>query len=96
MRNLFWAAPAICLAVSACSTTGPYELAADLEPGTSTLDDAIELMGEPYSHSVLANGTELYQWFGRGLFPGDHVAILFDQHGVMIQTQIRTRTMTRI
>lgn len=84
----------ICLvvALSACTTIGKkFDIAKvdQLEPGVSTIADAVKLLGPSTAESSLANNSKLLQWqYSQGSIvasSGAHVAILFDQAGRMVR-----------
>lgn len=94
MKALISAALAICL--SGCITIGhKFDPAgADrLTPGTSTMSDAIAVLGPTTAMSAGPNGSTLLQWqYSQGTLVGGsgaHLAILFDADGKMIRVTHR-------
>jgi len=81
-----------------CATVGSkfaIEKAEELQPGVSTIDDAIHLIGKPTSESTYADGSQLLQWsYAQGSLVGGsgaHLAILFDSNGTMVRITHRSR-----
>jgi hypothetical protein len=87
----------------ACTTVGNKfdpSRAEQLTPGTSSIEDATNLLGAPSSETNLADGTKLLQWqyvqgTALGTGSGAHVAILFDATGKMIRLAHRSKQNVR-
>jgi len=62
-----------------------------LNPGVSTIADAIDILGRPTAEGTLSNGTRLIQWFSAG----NYVAILFDATGRMVRVARKTSADSR-
>ena len=93
LRSLAFAtALALSLPLAGCMTSGVKFTMAEVEslqPGVTTKDEAIALLGKPTSRSTMADGTELLQWMYTEVvyIAGDsrHVAILFGRDGRMLR-----------
>lgn len=84
-----------CTSVSADLATASAGPNVDLlQPGTSTLRDAIVELGPIAAEADMGDGTKLYQWMYVGIRNGRrvgvHVAILFNARGVMQSLQSRS------
>ncbi len=83
------------LSLNGCAAIEPFEFPAltgpdvsKLEPGVSTLSEAIAELGEPMSESKMYDGTMVYQWmydiYRYASLRGVHVIIVFDKNDVMV------------
>ena len=86
------AALAITLPLGACMTSGVKFTMAEvqsLQPGVTTKEEAIALLGKPTSRSAMANGAELLQWMYTEVVyiasDSRHVGILFGPDGRMVR-----------
>lgn len=91
IKKILMLVSVMCL-LSACVTHGnKFDLAKvdQLQPGTSTRSDAVQLLGTPSAESAMPKNMTLLQWqYSQGSLVGGsgaHVAILFDQGGKMVQ-----------
>ncbi len=85
-----------------CTTIGQKfdpALANALQPGASSIADAIAVLGTPAAESYSANGSRLLQWqYAQGTpfgGSGAHLAILFDADGSMIRVIHKHQTSIR-
>jgi outer membrane protein assembly factor BamE (lipoprotein component of BamABCDE complex) len=81
-----------CVLVSACISNGhkfDTTKVDQLQPGTTTLQDATAMFGKPRSESTYANGSKLIQWIYMQASPAgsetNHLAVLFDGNGKMVR-----------
>jgi hypothetical protein len=91
-KTILAALVVICILAAGCATVGrQFELAqlSQLQPGVSTVGDAVKLFGPPMSESTLPNDTTLLQWRYTHVTPAGitsvHAAVLFDSTGTMIR-----------
>lgn len=82
----------LCLSTAACVTSGPHFTMAEvqsLQPGVTTKDEAIALLGGASSVSDMGDGSTLVQWLYVIGTPyggaGRHVSILFGSDGRMVR-----------
>lgn len=68
------------------------ELLDQMQPGVTTIDDAIAAFGAPQSVSTNAEGQILLQWIRVGLLGGKHMALLFDKDRKFIRVTHRFKT----
>lgn len=86
-------------ALAGCATQGtPFNASAvsNLQPGVTTLDEAIRLLGQPHAVTSQANGTRTAMWMYAestlGTGKTDQVLVDFDSRGLMLRPVQRTHT----
>ena len=100
LRSLAFAtALALSLPLAGCMTSGVKFTMAEVEslqPGVTTKDEAIALLGKPTSRSTMADGSELLQWmYSEAIYiaaESRHVAILFGRDGRMLRITHQAET----
>lgn len=84
--------------VSCASVGSKYNIEAlpQLSPGTTTITEAVSLLGEPTHRNTLSDGTVLLQWnYSLVVYTtvrGTHHAILFDSNGIMLRVTMDGNT----
>ena len=84
--------------VSCTSVGSKYNIEAlpQLSPGSTTITEAVSLLGEPTHRNTLPDGTTLLQWnYSLVVYTtvrGTHHAILFDTNGIMLRVTMNGKT----
>lgn len=98
-RFLGVAIAACAAALAGCATQGtPFNASAvsALQPGVTTLDEAIRLLGPPHAVTPQANGHRTAMWMYAestlGTGKTDQVLVDFDARGLMLRPVQRTHT----
>jgi outer membrane protein assembly factor BamE (lipoprotein component of BamABCDE complex) len=81
---------AIVLTACAAGTNFSQEEVDRLQPGTTTYDQAVSVLGKPYAVRSDANGRKLATWSYANVGSTRAVGIVFDSRGVMERVASRT------